>query len=118
MMPKLDLPDVGDALPRKSKWDMGAFELFFREPLDLKKFDEESQCGLNGLWLVCTEEEAPDFKRYRGVYLPSYKRIIIDVAPTYAYLAYSGEPLEVVCKILNVKSVYKDGELVWGSRNA
>ena len=102
---------MADVLPR-DKNDFGAFELEFKEKIDLDRFELDAKGGLNGFWLICTEKEAPDFRRFSGVVLPSYGRIIIDVAPTYAYVAFSEVPLETICGMLNVKRVIKDGEVI------
>lgn len=100
-----------DMLPRE-KNDFGAFELEFNNRVDLDKFEEEATSGRNGFWLVCTEREAPDFRRFRGVVLPEYSKIIIDMAPTYAYLARSEASLDQICILLDVKRVIKDGVVV------
>jgi hypothetical protein len=71
---------------------MGAFELNFKQEIDLNAFRETVSMGRGtmNLWLVETESE-PDFRRFRGVDLHTWDRVMMDVGPGYAYLTIPGK---------------------------
>ena len=66
---------------------MGAFEINYSQKIDLDAFTETVLKGTGEmkLWLVETESE-PDFKRFRGVDLHTWDRVLIDVGLDYAYV--------------------------------
>ncbi len=72
-------------------YDLGAFELNFTQNIDLDAFSRIVAMGRGrmNLWLIETETE-PDFRRFRGVDLHTWDRILLDVGPDYAYLAVPG----------------------------
>jgi len=70
---------------------MGAFELDFTQTIDLDAFAQTVSMGRGkmNLWLVETESES-DFKRFRGVDLHTWDRVLMDVGLDYAYLTVPG----------------------------
>lgn len=71
---------------------MGAFELDFTQKIDLDSFKDTVSMGKGtmNLWLVETESE-PDFRRFKGVDLHTWDRVLMDVGPDYAYLTIPGK---------------------------
>ncbi len=71
---------------------MGAFELDFSQKIDLNAFSKKVATGTGEmkLWLVETESE-DDFKRFRGVDLHTWDRILMDIGPDFAYLTVPGK---------------------------
>ncbi len=71
---------------------MGAFELDFTQEIDLDAFSNKVATGTGEmkLWLVETESE-DDFRRFRGVDLHTWDRILMDVGPDFAYLTVPGK---------------------------
>ena len=71
---------------------MGAFELDFSQNIDLDAFSGKVATGTGEmkLWLVEAESE-PDFRRFRGVDLHTWDRILFDVGPNFAYLTIPGK---------------------------
>lgn len=71
---------------------MGAFELNFKQNIDLDAFKDTVSMGRGtmNLWLVETESEK-DFRRFKGVDLHTWDRILIDVGEDYAYLTIPGK---------------------------
>jgi hypothetical protein len=71
---------------------MGAFELDFSQKIDLEAFSKKVATGTGEmkLWLVETKSE-DDFKRFRGVDLHTWDRILMDVGPDFAYLTVPGK---------------------------
>jgi hypothetical protein len=65
-----------------------SFEISFSQEIDLSYFSETVAKGRGkmNLWLVETESSS-DFKRYSGVDLHTWDRILLDVSPSYAYLS-------------------------------
>lgn len=70
---------------------MGAFELDFSQEIDLEAFSNTVIKGKGdmNLWLVETERET-DFRRFRGIDLHTWDRVLMDVGPDYAYLTIPG----------------------------
>ena len=66
---------------------MGAFELDFTQNIDLKSFSDTVSMGrgIMNLWLVETESK-PNFRRFRGVDLHTWDRVLMDVGQNYAYI--------------------------------
>ncbi|MDI6720568.1 MAG: hypothetical protein QMD46_13260 [Methanomicrobiales archaeon] len=66
---------------------LGAFELNFARPIDLDAFSKTVSMGKGrmNLWLVEVEGES-DFRRFKGLDLHTWDRILMDVGPDYAYL--------------------------------
>lgn len=64
-----------------------AFELNFSKTLDLEAFSDAVSIGKSSmnLWLTEVESE-PDFKRFKGVDMHTWDRILMDLGPDYAYL--------------------------------
>ena len=84
-----------DALDEATKLrdtTMGAFEIDFSQEIDLEAFSNTVLKGKGEmkLWLVETEAES-DFRRFRGIDLHTWDRILLDVAPDYAYLTVPGK---------------------------
>ena len=71
---------------------MGAFELDFSQNIDLDAFSGKVATGTGEmkLWLVEAEIE-PDFRRFRGVDLHTWDRILLDIGPDFAYLTIPGK---------------------------
>jgi len=71
---------------------MGAFELDFSQEIDLDAFSETVLKGIGNmkLWLIEIESQ-DDFKRYKGLDLHTWDRILIDVGLDYAYLTVPGK---------------------------
>jgi hypothetical protein len=69
-----------------------AFEIDFSQEIDLDAFSNTVAKGTGEmkLWLVETEAEA-DFRRFRGVDLHTWDRILLDVGPDFAYLTIPGK---------------------------
>jgi hypothetical protein len=65
-----------------------SFEIDFKQEIDLNYFAETVAKGKGkmNLWLVETESSS-DFKRFSGVDLHTWDRILLDISPTYAYLS-------------------------------
>jgi hypothetical protein len=71
---------------------MGAFEIDFEQKIDLDSFSEMVMKGTGEmrLWLVETENQV-DFRRFRGIDLHTWDRVLLDVGPNYAYLTIPGK---------------------------
>jgi len=71
---------------------MGAFELDFTQTIDLDAFSSAVAMGKSNmnLWLVETESES-DFRRFRGVDLHTWDRVLMDVGLDYAYITIPGK---------------------------
>jgi hypothetical protein len=102
---------------------MAPFELNFTQEIDLESFSNTVAKGKGemNLWLVETEHET-DFRRFKGVDLHTWDRILLDVGLDYAYLTIPGEGcvnsaprLAVVQGEDNagVTSIYHDGTEVF-----
>jgi len=70
---------------------MGAFEIDFSQRVDLDAFSAKVEQGIGTmkLWLMETETR-PDFRRFRGVDMHNWDRVMLDVGPNYAYLTIPG----------------------------
>ncbi|UCG54876.1 MAG: hypothetical protein JSV32_01260, partial [Dehalococcoidia bacterium] len=70
---------------------MGAFEIDFTQEIDLAAFSDTVTKGKGEmrLWLVETENYS-DFRRFRGVDLHTWDRILLDIGPNYAYITIPG----------------------------
>jgi len=71
---------------------MGAFEIDFGQTIDLNAFSEIVMKGTGDmrLWLVETETQE-DFRRFRGIDLHTWDRVLLDVGPDFAYLTIPGK---------------------------
>lgn len=71
---------------------MGAFELDFSQEIDLDAFSNMVAYGTGEmkLWLVETENET-DFRRFRGIDIHTWDRVLLDVGPDFAYLTVPGK---------------------------
>jgi len=71
---------------------MGAFELNFTQNIDLDAFSSTVTAGkgIMNLWLIETESK-PLFRRFKGIDLHTWDRILMDVGPDYAYLTIPGQ---------------------------
>lgn len=99
--------------------DLGSYEIMLQDTFDLNVFTERAKSGLDGYWAICTEDQG-DFKRLRGVLLPEYARVFIDIgsdpAGNYAYCAIpindtltDMEVLKRVKDLLGGTTIWKDG---------
>ncbi len=106
---------------RNSK--MAPFEIDFAQKIDLEAFSEVVASGKGdmNLWLIETEHY-DDFRRFKGVDLHTWDRILLDVGLDYAYLTVPGKGcvnaaprLAVVQGEDNagVASIYHDGSEVF-----
>jgi hypothetical protein len=70
---------------RNSK--LAAFEFEFSQHINLESFASMTAKGIGDmkLWLVEIEGYS-DFKRFKGVDLHTWDRVLIDIAPNYAFL--------------------------------
>jgi len=71
---------------------IGAFELNFKQKIDLDSFSKTVKKGKGQmrLWLTETESE-DDFKRFKGVDLHNWDRVLIDIGEEYAYITVPGK---------------------------
>ena len=99
--------------------DLGAYEIMLPDSFDLEIFKERAAAGLDGYWAICVED-GKNFKRLKGVLLPDYTRVFVDIGFDEAgYYAYCAVPLnekftapEVVKRVrktLGGTKVWKDG---------
>lgn len=70
---------------------LGAFEIDFSQNIDLDAFANTVAKGMGemNLWLVEVKAE-PDFRRFKGVDLHTWDRILLDVGTDYVYLTVPG----------------------------
>ncbi|MFA5378058.1 MAG: hypothetical protein WC455_20065 [Dehalococcoidia bacterium] len=97
-------------MTQKTQDDLGAYEIQLPDSFNIVKFNHDSELGNHELWLVKVEVR-DNFYRYRGVKLPGYERMILDIDADN-HVAYSPEPLEIVrelVRILGGTKLYKDG---------
>lgn len=90
--------------------DFGAYEIELPDSFNTVKFNNDSEFGNHELWLIKVEAK-DNFYRYRGVKLPGYERVILDI-DTDNHVAYSPEPLPLVKEIVRILEgikVFKDG---------
>ena len=68
------------------------FEIDFTQEIDLDAFSNTVAKGTGDmkLWLVETEAET-DFRRFRGVDLHTWDRVLLDVGPDFVYLTIPGK---------------------------
>ena len=66
---------------------VGAFEIDFSQEIDLNAFSSTVAKGKGemNLWLVETEN-SPDFRRFKGIDLHTWDRILLDLGPDYAHM--------------------------------
>ena len=96
--------------------DMGAWELDLPADFDHKKFEEDASGGVGRFWLI-RMPNTDKLARFRGVMLPDYVRIFIDLGMDFAYVTVPNtegiySPLEVAkeaARALGATKVYKDG---------
>lgn len=71
---------------------LAPFEIDFSKKIDLDAFSGTVTKGLGDmhLWLVEVESE-PDFRRFKGVDLHTWDRILLDVGPDFVYLTIPGK---------------------------
>ena len=71
---------------------LGAFEFDFAQAIDLDRLSEAVAQGTGGLklWLVETEKD-PALRRFKGVDLHTWDRVLLDVGPNFAYLSIPQE---------------------------
>lgn len=83
--------DLEEATEIRDK-KMGAFEIDFSQKVDLDAFCAKVEAGVGPmkLWLMETESQ-PDFKRFRGVDMHNWDRVMLDIGPDYAYLTIPGK---------------------------
>jgi hypothetical protein len=94
--------------------DFGAYEIEIPETFNIVKFNHDSEFGNHELWLINVEAK-DNFYRYRGVKLPGYERVILDIDIDH-HVAYSPTSFEMVKelrRILGGGAIYKDGTRVF-----
>ena len=64
--------------------DVGAYEFNLNSGFNVRELIETSAGGSNGLWLTYSIEG--EMYRFRGVLLPSYDRVMIDVGSDFVYV--------------------------------
>jgi hypothetical protein len=71
---------------------LAAFEIDFSQGIDLNSFSSTVAKGKGNmnLWLVEIEAE-PDFRRFKGVDLHTWDRVMLDVGPDFVYLTIPGK---------------------------
>lgn len=71
---------------------MGAFEIDFTQEIDLESFSTivSKGTGEMNLWLVETEKQS-DFRRFKGIDLHTWDRVLLDIGLDYAYLTIPGK---------------------------
>jgi len=68
------------------------FEIDFNQPIDLDAFSKTVANGQGDMKLWLMEiERSEDFRRYKGVDLHTWDRILLDIGPGYAYLTIPGD---------------------------
>jgi len=95
--------------------NLGAYELDLSAGFDHKKFEEDAASGTGRFWLIRMPDK--DMARFKGVMLPDYVRILIDLGMDFAYVTVPQtegihSPLEVakeVARALGAKRLLKDG---------
>jgi hypothetical protein len=103
--------------------NMGAFEIDFTQGIDLDAFSDTVSKGRGNmnLWLI-EMEKSPDFRRYKGVDLHTWDRILLDVGLDYVYLTVPGDGCINAAPRLAVTqgednagkaAIYHDGEEVF-----
>ncbi len=75
---------------RNSK--LAAFEFDFSQRIDLDAFTKVVKAGAGEmrLWLMQVSDE-PDLRRFKGVDLHTWDRVLVDVGPDFAYLSVPRE---------------------------
>jgi hypothetical protein len=70
---------------------MAAFEIDFSQPIPLDAFSSTVTKGRGdmNLWLVEVEAES-DFRRFKGIDLHTWDRVLLDVGPDFVYLTIPG----------------------------
>ncbi len=71
---------------------MGAFEIDFTQKINLDAFSQKVLKGTGEmkLWLIEVENE-DDFRRFKGIDLHTWDRVLLDVGPDFAYLTIPGK---------------------------
>ncbi len=71
---------------------LAPFEIDFSQSIDLDAFSGTVTKGIGDmhLWLVEVESE-PDFRRFKGVDLHTWDRVLLDVGPDFVYLNIPGK---------------------------
>jgi len=95
--------------------DMGAWGMDLPKGFDHKKFEEDAASGTGRFWLIRMPDK--DMARFKGVLLPDYVRVLIDLGMDFAYVTVPQtqgihSPLEVakeVARALGAKRLLKDG---------
>lgn len=71
---------------------IGAFELNFEQKVDLNSFSKTVKKGKGQMRLWLTENESKDdFKRFKGIDLHNWDRLLIDIGEDYAYITVPGK---------------------------
>ncbi len=103
--------------------NMGAFEIDFTQEIDLDAFSNTVSKGRGNmnLWLI-EMEKSREFRRFKGVDLHTWDRILLDVGLDYVYLTVPGDGCINAAPRLAVTqgednagkaSIYHDGEEVF-----
>lgn len=95
------------------KCDCGAYEIELPENFNIVEFNHDSEFGNNELWLVKVEMK-DNFYRYRGVKLPDYESVILDIDMDHkvAYSPCNFVLVKEIHRILKGGNIYKDCELI------
>ena len=91
---------------------MGAFEIDFSQEINLDAFSDTVAIGKvdMNLWLVEVESE-PDFRRFRGVDLHNWDRVLLDIGPTYSYLTVPGKGcVNAAPRLANIQGIDNAGK--------
>ena len=65
-------------MSESKEWVKSTYEMDLPLGFDIVQFSRKSERGENGFWLVKIEEDC-GISRYKGVILPEYVRVFIDV---------------------------------------
>lgn len=98
---------------------MGAFELNFRQEINLDYFSKTVLKGTGEmkLWLI-EVEHGSDFRRFKGLDLHTWDRVLLDIGLNYAYITIPGKGcVNAVPRIATIQgessagrtSIYHDG---------
>lgn len=108
------------------EWNKSTYEMELPRGFDIVSFTQNAERGESGFWLVRVEEDC-GISRYKGVMLPEYVRVFIDIIsshqrakPRQQYLYVTTPwyqnltPRDVafrVAEMLHCEKVYLDGKV-------
>lgn len=96
---------------------LAAHELILSVKPDLDLFKERASAGSDGYWGTCIDN-SPDFKRFRGVLLPEYVRVSVDLGfdgnKGYAYVVCPWrQSLNQEQAALRILKILGGGKVFW-----